>query len=818
MFSKVIELIGNFFLRNNDVKWTLAIAISTILAIYSVWILLLLLCIFFILKKAPSYSKINFGLIDLGFIFLLVSELFSTIFSEYAYNSISSTTNLFAVLFLCKIFKSHLTKNHEKTFIVTLSMGSFFLLVWTFREFLIHFSIVSSLGFTELNNVKNYYTPFGIFNNEWASIILLFLPINLICWSIIKNKEYKFFLLLLCSLNILCVVFSFSRGAYLSLFLLLIILNVGILKYEGLKKFYLFNSFWISALIITFYFLPQVKNSFVTTLSFNKTTSQKRSINGRIHFLKNIDAFLNEKPILGYGPGNYVLSTYRNPLPNEDSKFTPRAVNIIVQLFIERGLLGLLCYMFFTCIVLVVLYKRLLKTFNDNKQKFFFTALLAGVFVAGIRELTFSSLFSNDYLYLLFSAYILLAVRYDFSIKTIQISNGFHLKLAKISFFCITALIIYFQINKAQLINTNNNFIESFNNNSFDKSLLYINRGLSFSHKNLLLNKHKAIAISRLAFTVKAASSDFSVVNVTITDTTKFRQLKRTLKYNLKLNAFDDEIYHGLAWVSFIEDNPDGANEYLDRAIELSPYKGLYYCSRAIFSFKDKDTLAFKKNLCKVLQLNPEFSESKLFEMFMEQKPILSLKAKKLALFKLKKKSEESIMMKARYARLLMDDNPQESIKILKEITESLPNLTRPWLYLAYLEELSKPEELKNRQLVNRAMALSSGDYLASFYLGNYFKSIENHTYASFLYLQTLEQYSVLMSDGYRRNSFLSGFESLNNIEIPNDLLYLFNPDIPVENLFQFLKTYQRTNNIKKYQKQMSRLEYKYGNLGRYVE
>ena len=780
--------------RNSEVCiWIFSsLIVSSILYNYLLLIVPISLTLLLLIKK-NIYLKYTF--LDLGFTIIFLSEICSTFFSIYPYNSLESNTNFFVVLCFYILFKNFLNNKSRNSFLLILVWISNLLIVLTLKEFIGHVQITNSLGFYELNNFKNFYSPFEIFNNEWASILLMILPVNLIQLIRTKSLEYKIVFAVFVLLNILCIIFSFSRGAYLSLILLVVVSFFGLWKYIGLKKVLALSTFLVFCSSLVIISVPQIKSSFLTTISFDKTISQQRSINGRLSSLNNVDNIIAETPVFGYGQNNYVLSTYRTPLVDEDARFSPRATNVIFQIIIERGLFGLLCYMLFFGILIFVVYRRLKNNILSYKKKAEQIILLSGVLALVFRELTFSSIFANNYVYFLFFILIILLSPNDISFK-----RKYNYKWIKSRrtfnylFIGIFVFIAFLNVKRHYVKKFNNQYIEAFNKNKVEQSIKYIDRALSIDSDNIILNKHKAIAISKKAIKISMPKDSIAIFKVTVIDNNKLSELKAVLTNILNLNKYDDEIHHGLAWVNYVENNIECSNYHLKRAIKLNPHKGIYYFSRSLFQLDNNIDSIVEYSLGRTMQLNPEFLESKIYKILRQNKKSLILTAEELANNNLQSRTHNNVILKARLARLLLEKDSIKSKEFLEDVTVRLPNLPRPWLYLTYLKEFGKGKNRLNVELINRTLALNGNDYLTNLYFGNYYKGISDNTTAAYYYNNALIQYLELRSYDYMKNMFLSDLKTLKDTEIPGNINHFFFPDIQHSRIFSFLKTHYESN------------------------
>ena len=138
----------------------------------------------------------------------------------------------------------------------------------------------------------------------------------------------------------------------------------------------------------------------------NKTTVQSRSTEGRLTKWKESLDLFKSKPYMGYGGGNYVLaSTLHGNKQYETLSF--RSTNSYLQLLVEKGIIGLVCFL----IGAIAVFKIVI----DSAKKSEYTIPFISAFVAlTIHEFFFSSFFEKMYLPLLAVVYLYIIAYYSF--------------------------------------------------------------------------------------------------------------------------------------------------------------------------------------------------------------------------------------------------------------------------------------------------------------------------------------------------------------------------------------------------------------------
>ena len=214
-----------------------------------------------------------------------------------------------------------------------LAIGSFYV----FRN------SVLNTGFADTYHFRFLFRPLGYITNVWAEVLLILL--GWICLA----RRYSALFIFLC---VLAILFSFSRGAYISLGIYLL---AGLLWMNTKREKIRLLVVTSAAIVLTACFLPQEMK---TTLQMNRTISQRQSTEGRIDAAHAAWNAFRERPLLGYGNGNFTYAI--DHAMNQDSThpYTSFAPNIIVQLLVEKGILGVMFYLPLTVVVLHFIWKH----------------------------------------------------------------------------------------------------------------------------------------------------------------------------------------------------------------------------------------------------------------------------------------------------------------------------------------------------------------------------------------------------------------------------------------------------------------------------
>ena len=356
--------------------------------------------VFFICAKRIRKDRdISFQFIDWLLLLVCVAEIFLLFCSTYKPNSIETIGNiLYAIAFW---FFVRICVRHKETIILYLQVLSFiilFLSAITLFSYYKHRSAFINNGFEDLTLVRQYYHPLGFISNDWVAILLCLLPIPLYCFLISRKRKTEIIhLISFISVN-LAILFSFSRGAYLSLFVFYAISFLFFLiNHSSYKKGFIFVA------ICTFAFSCVVlypdKKAVITTMSLTSTTSQQRSIDGRYKKWDEAINLFKERPLCGFGAGNYGNASIFYGAKDSES-LSNRSTNSYLQLIVEKGIIGTIFY----CLVIVFVTIVGIKTILKRRALIpFFASIMALL----MREFFFSSFFEERRIPLLFIVLII---------------------------------------------------------------------------------------------------------------------------------------------------------------------------------------------------------------------------------------------------------------------------------------------------------------------------------------------------------------------------------------------------------------------------
>ena len=288
-----------------------------------------------------SVKKLS--LIDIFLVLVLFFEIISFFFSECP---IASSYMIYYYVFLLSVYFLLRRLLDNSLSLKIISKGSSIICILslfiTLCSFFVFRTSVLDVGFFDTYNFRFLFRPLGYITNTWAEVSLVIL--GWLC--LIKSSNIAIFL------NILVILLSFSRGAYIALFVYMLCM-VLFLKVSKRKK-QIFISF-IFAVICIASVLPR---ELMTTLKMNYTESQQISTDRRIDVVQSACESFQKKIWLGYGNNNFSYAI--DPLLNQDNTkaYTATSPNIILQLLVEKGIVGTLLYIGLLFSIYFIIWKK----------------------------------------------------------------------------------------------------------------------------------------------------------------------------------------------------------------------------------------------------------------------------------------------------------------------------------------------------------------------------------------------------------------------------------------------------------------------------
>lgn len=319
----------------------------------------------------------------------------------------SSTLCFCGYILLRKIFDY---SRSTQLFLYSTGLLAGIVLSLSILSFFIFKQSVEITGFTDSYPFRFLFRPLGYTTNAWSAILIPILGlISIGCYYTSEKISRQWpFLLFLC-MTIFTILLSFSRGAYIALgvYILAFLLFVKLPK-EKIKL--IACSLLIGGL--TWFSFPKET---VTTLQMNKTISQQQSNWGRVSATQIGWDVFQQKIGCGAGTGNYTLAVDKKLNQDSTRTYTSYAPNFIVQLLVEKGIIGIFLYVFLIIGIAIKLWQR-----RKNMVSMIVGCTLIAVLV---KELTLSVMLSTPVVILLCYSLLALLQRKEDMLESEKIST-----------------------------------------------------------------------------------------------------------------------------------------------------------------------------------------------------------------------------------------------------------------------------------------------------------------------------------------------------------------------------------------------------------
>ncbi len=445
-----------------------------------------------------------------------------------------------------------------------------------------------------------YFAAFMLF----SFFVTLFLFIKNIAENKFKKDSFfPYFYIIALILQIISVFLSATRGSIIALFAgsFVAVLVYAIL--EPKKKYLRWSVSGFLAVIILFvsvvfgfkessFVQDTVSLRRISEISLDSGTVKARFINWGIAWNA-----IKERPLLGYGQGNYSTifdTNYDVRMWNQEQYFD-RVHNLFFDWTIAAGFIGLLSYLAIVASTLYYVWKP--SCGFSNIEKVFITSFFAGYFIHTF--FVFDSLTSYMILFLVF-AYVHSRVAKDFNIFG---KANFSKNIAQVLMIAIFVAIPF----TVWGINSNS----YFQNKSITNALKKANFQSDFEGARTIfaegMNRRTFGAQEALSMLLDTAAK--VVRSEGVDDQTKIAFIElsiQELDYYLFNNPDDSKMFllGGQFFVNIGEFNL--AIEYFQKAIEISPKKQFMYTPLILSYMKQGRNDEAMKIAKEVYEINPD--------------------------------------------------------------------------------------------------------------------------------------------------------------------------------------------------------------------
>ena len=341
-------------------------------------------CIWVIQLQAPDL-----------FVFLLF--VFELLNAYVFHTSLSGqlVANRLLVMLLMYLFGRFYLDTFQSVKILACGLAVFGMLVGTLIVFssFRFFEYVGSYGFSgeQIVPLRYLFQPAGIMINDWSGVLLAFLPFAFFTVFVLPEK-WKYVGIMISAVITLAILHSLSRGAWLALFVFGILLIPIVVYFRVVPLHKSIRSIGVYLMLVAAGSYPLYKAA-KGMVVIKSGSSQVQSVTGRLDRWRDCVEIIHSYPLVGIGNGNYALESM--VIANRDgSSYTRRVNNVVLQIVLEKGLVGLTLYLGF----LILLWRKGLaglKRTGIGKERllaFAVTLFTVGSIALLVREMTFTTL------------------------------------------------------------------------------------------------------------------------------------------------------------------------------------------------------------------------------------------------------------------------------------------------------------------------------------------------------------------------------------------------------------------------------------------
>lgn len=519
-----------------------------------------------------------------------------------------------------------------------------------FRE-----KVVSS-GFESLYDFKYLYRPFGELNNVWASIFLSLTGLIISGVFFLDGKK-RWFLLVPFVVLFYCLLVSFSRGVYISIALLMIIL-VGFIvtsKIKVLKK-----CLCVAGLLTVCLLLSLSNGSDVLrTIKMTETVSQQRSLDYRVDAFSYMLPAMKKSPAIGVGSGRYSMAVNEFIYENDIASITDFAPNIVSQLLLEKGIAGTLLWSLIYIAGFILSLRCRSKCSDSRLQLFIFMFLT----VLLVREMTFPALLGEEKMLAVLAVF--LALSQNNSIGKLCCVDG--RKKWIVSLFIILPFVSVLVSRQAFVNNSIHlrTFVENMKKGNYIDAFEDVDRTIGLQISPLL----KGAA----AWHLFRESDKTEYLELTADQIEKARLMN---PYDMHLVAFDAVVkYYG-------GDKKEALNILKNLAVRYQNNYGYCLLIANLMYMNGNRDQSVEYFADAVLSM-PSILESEAWKRFTENDIEIKDGILGKVMMNIYNCCPSDPIILSKYGKLcyLVGDNATAK-KYLVAASESLPNLQTPWVYL----------------------------------------------------------------------------------------------------------------------------------------
>lgn len=327
-------------------------------------------------QKKYEYNLFKNPLI-LSFGSFLIIAILSTFVALNKIESLVRLTDI-SLVFITLCLVIYLLKNYpiKTETILFIVFGSVVLDVFNSIYVYIQIESVGDFGFLIADELRGFWGNKNILSVSLA----IRTSILLILFHRIKSILLKFFVFLVATCSFYVMLLLSSRAVFLSILLTIMFAMILIVIK---KQFFLQSTkkdlkglvLYLLPIILSIIFFRGLVNqddgiSIENRASTIINSEEDRSISERLRFYSQSISYIKNRPLFGYGIGNWRIYSIEADSKQMASYIVPYfAHNDFLEVFVETGILGFLSYLAFFFFIFKMCLKRIL-LWTKNKANF----------------------------------------------------------------------------------------------------------------------------------------------------------------------------------------------------------------------------------------------------------------------------------------------------------------------------------------------------------------------------------------------------------------------------------------------------------------
>lgn len=634
--------------------------------------------------------------------------------SSYKANSFYSVEQILFLLLFYTLVRGHLrTDRQQQTLYWFVTLLGCALAAATVYEYRLSYLEARAVGFDDASEVKQALRTLPVVGapaGETYTLLLALLPFPLALLAR-RRRAVRLCLLVAVALILMALALSFSRGLYLAAAVFFVAAGLLITRCGILPPARLVRSAVAVALLTLVALLPFAKPVMTTASAFG-TVSQVRSLEGRGRVWVNSLDLARSHLLFGVGANNFAMQYAAGSGRSEAAPFVGRPYNIVLQVLVERGLVGLVAYSLLALLLLLLSFKKI-RAEEEFGRKLTATLFTAAFLALLVRDASYSSLLTNKGV----GALLCLMLAVNSQSRTRNAEPGGRsrqtfrprlLRRAPALTLCLTCFCVgaeRLRMDEAQaLFRASVARIEAGDVKGAEVELVQAS-SLNPDSANIL--SHQALLRYRTAFDELHPASLLRG-HVVLGDAER-RQLRAAVSAYLaalRLSPHDDVYQHNVGWLLWLSGDQEGALSFFRRAIESDPGAAPYRVSLGLLLEHRGDADGARREYAAAVSGSPGVLDSRFFHDLRERAPSLASAVLDDGVASLERgmAAEASPLTKAKLAKLYLERGAQERArKLLDESVRELPNLSRPWFSLGLLHG-----QRGDRELMEAAFARAS--------------------------------------------------------------------------------------------------------------